>query len=306
MDLNFWWCTLCACNKQLKPLNEYLTTRELAELLRIKERKVYDLASSGTVPCSRATGKLLFPRQAIEKWIADNASSQPVARPNVILGSHDPLLEWAIRESRCGLASYFDSSLDGLDRFTQGEGIATGLHVFDISTQNWNIPLIETQYSSQSAILVSWARRQRGIIVDRSRKKISGLSDLVHYSVVPRQAEAGSQVLLNALLDRENILPSDIDWLAPARSEVDAVLAVQEGKADAAFGLASLAAQYNLGFVPVIEERFDLLVDRRAWFEPAWQTLMGFCHSNTFAQRSNELIGYQVNELFKILYNSLN
>ena len=50
-------------------MTEYLTTRELAELLRIKERKVYDLAASGKVPCSRATGRLLFPRAEIEAWI---------------------------------------------------------------------------------------------------------------------------------------------------------------------------------------------------------------------------------------------
>lgn len=291
-------------NKTL--LNEYLTTKELADLLRLKERKVYDLAASGTVPCSRATGKLLFPRQAIEKWIAENASSQPVSRPNVMLGSHDPLLEWAIRESRCGLASYFDSSLDGLDRFAAGEGIATGLHVFDVTTQNWNLPLVETQYSSQSAVLVSWVQRQRGIIAQQGQQKISQLSDLISHKVVPRQAEAGSQVLLNALLNQEDINVRDIDWLAPAHSEVDAVLTVQEGKADATFGLASLAAQYNLGFIPVVEERFDLLIDRRAWFEPAWQTLMEFCRSKAFGQRADELIGYQVSELFEILYNSVN
>ena len=50
-------------------MTQYLTTRELAELLRIKERKVYDLAASGEVPCSRATGKLLFPREAIDAWL---------------------------------------------------------------------------------------------------------------------------------------------------------------------------------------------------------------------------------------------
>ena len=55
-------------------LNEYLTTRELADLLRIKERKVYDLVSSGDVPCSRATGKLLFPRKEIDAWLQANAS----------------------------------------------------------------------------------------------------------------------------------------------------------------------------------------------------------------------------------------
>ena len=76
--------------------NEFLTTRELAELLHIKERKVYDLAASGKVPCSRATGKLLFPRRAIEDWMAANSSGGTPARHNrqsrVVLGSQDPLL----------------------------------------------------------------------------------------------------------------------------------------------------------------------------------------------------------------------
>ena len=46
-------------------MEQYLTTKELAELLRLKERKVYDLAAAGEVPCTRATGKLLFPRDAV-------------------------------------------------------------------------------------------------------------------------------------------------------------------------------------------------------------------------------------------------
>ena len=54
--------------------HEFLTVRELAEVLRIKERKVYDLAASGRVPCSRATGKLLFPAGEIRAWI-DGAKS---------------------------------------------------------------------------------------------------------------------------------------------------------------------------------------------------------------------------------------
>ncbi|MEP3304507.1 MAG: helix-turn-helix domain-containing protein, partial [Roseibium sp.] len=48
----------------LEDLPRYLTTRELADLIRVKERKVYDLAATGDVPHSRATGKLLFPRDA--------------------------------------------------------------------------------------------------------------------------------------------------------------------------------------------------------------------------------------------------
>jgi len=287
-------------------LNDYLTTRELAELLRIKERKVYDLASSGKIPCSRATGKLLFPRTAIESWINEHASgvesTQVKDRPNVILGSHDPLLEWAIRESRCGLASYFDSSLDGLQRFDNAEGIATGLHIYDIDSDSWNRTSIESRFGHQALVLVSWAQRQRGIIFNQN-KAFVGLKELVDHSVIPRQPEAGSQVLLNALFNKQNIKSDQVDWQAPARSEVDAVLAVQEGKADATFGLASLAAQYNLGFSKVIEERFDLLVDRRAWFEPGWQQLFRFCLTQAFQQRVNELPGYRVDSLFQVLFN---
>ncbi|MEX0340492.1 MAG: helix-turn-helix domain-containing protein, partial [Arenibacterium sp.] len=53
-------------------MSDYLTTRELADLLRIGERKVYDLAANGEVPCVRAVGKLLFPRAEITAWL--NAS----------------------------------------------------------------------------------------------------------------------------------------------------------------------------------------------------------------------------------------
>ena len=291
-------------------MNEFLTTRELADLLRIKERKVYDLAASGDVPCSRATGKLLFPRKQIDAWLAASASggrhtvTRP--RPNVMVGSHDPLLEWALRESRCGLASYFDSSLDGLARFSAGDGVATGLHVYDPVRDDWNVPAVSSRFADLPVVLVRWATRQRGIIVrPDADEHYQSLADLSGCTMVPRQAEAGSQVLLEALLVRDGIDPAGIHWTNTARSEVDAVLAVQEQKADAAFGLAALATQYRLGFVPVIEEHFDLLVDRRAWFETPWQTLIAFCRSDEFMQRAAELAGYSVNEQFSVRYNSL-
>ena len=120
---------------------QFLTTKELATLLRIKERKVYELVAEGSVPCSRATGKLLFPKQEIEQWIAQHSvgfKSKDISRPAVFLGSHDPLLDWAIRESGSGLATYYDGSSDGLQRFFAQEGVAAGLHLYDSNTDSWN------------------------------------------------------------------------------------------------------------------------------------------------------------------------
>jgi excisionase family DNA binding protein len=287
-------------------LNEYLTTRELAELLRIKERKVYDLAASGAVPCSRATGKLLFPRKQIDEWLARSASNPTVsaARTQVIVGSHDPLLEWALRASRCGLASYFDSSLDGLARFADGEGIATGLHLYDADSDSWNGPAVKPGFEHAPVVLVEWAKRARGIMLaPGSAAGCRGLADLRGKKVVPRQAEAGSQVLLEALLQRENVDPGAIDWTRPAHSEVDAAIEVVEGRADAAFGLATLASQYRLDFVAVIDERYDILVRRHDWFEPTWQALLEFCRRQEFHQRASEMPGYDITDQFRVRFN---
>jgi len=294
-------------------LNEYLTTKELAELLRIKERKVYDLAASGNVPCSRATGKLLFPRDAVNAWLENhvsNVDSPSKPRPLVICGSHDPLLEWTLRESRCGLASYLDSSLDGLDRFEQGDGIASGLHVYNSESNDWNTPLVRSRltnkrFASSGVVLVEWAKRARGMIVNPDRvEEYQSLQDIKNKTVVQRQPEAGSQVLLEALMEEQSIDTNSIRWTAPARSEMDAVINVLEGKADVTFGLATLASQFRLGFIPVIEERYDLLVDRRAWFEPTWQKFIRFCQSKAFANRASELTGYNLAQQFHVNFNS--
>ncbi len=292
----------------MAPQSEYLTTRELAELLRIKERKVYDLAASGKVPCSRATGKLLFARAQINAWLADNSSgftiTAPKQRTNVFLGSHDPLLEWALMESRSGLASFFDSSFDGLERYQNHEGIATGLHIYDAVSNQWNVPAIAERFSHEPAVLVEWAWRNRGLIVPPgARDEFKDITSLSNKRFVPRQAEAGSQQLFNHLLATSGMKPDQLDLIPAVRGETYAAQAVQEGKADAAFGLEALARQYQLDFVPLIKERFDLLVNRHFWFEPPMQKLLSFCTQKTFRTRAAELGGYNISNLGQVHFN---
>ena len=287
----------------------FLTVRELAELLRIKERKVYDLAASGAVPCSRATGKLLFPTDEIQAWIASAKSGgTPRAdtgpRPAIFLGSHDPLLDWALRQSRCGLATFFDGSLDGLQRFRDGEGIATGLHLHDAGTGEWNVPQVAETCAGQNAVLVPWATRARGLIVARDAGAIGSLADLAGRRMVPRQPESGTDRLFRARLAEAGIAAEEITFTETARSEHDAAQAVAEGRADAAFGLEALAQLFGLGFVPVVEERFDLLVDRKAWFDPPMRTLMAFCGGEAFHARAAALAGYTVARPDEVRWNA--
>ena len=286
---------------------EYLTVRELAALLRIKERKVYDLAAGGQVPVSRVTGKLLFPEREIRAWI-DNGKTRPVSevsRPDVMLGSFDPLLEWAIRQSECGLASLLDGSADGLARFVAGEGIAAGLHIHDAGTGDWNVAEVERRAKDQNAVLLSWARRSRGLVVQKGLERhIRAVGDLCGRSVAVRQKTSGTDVLLNHLLKREDVTPDQIASTVPVRSEQDAVLAVADGQAETTFGLEALARPFGLPFVPVIVESFDLLVDRRSYFEAPMQALLRFCREPAFAEKAAALGGYDISGLGEVRWSA--
>ena len=93
------------------------TTTEAAEYLRLKERKVYELVAEGAIPCTKVTGKWLFPQAELDQWLAPSLSrpkGMRAAEPVPIVGgSHDPLLEWALRESGSGLATLPEGSEAG-------------------------------------------------------------------------------------------------------------------------------------------------------------------------------------------------
>jgi len=286
----------------------YLTTKELAELLRIKERKVYDMASAGEVPCVRVVGKLLFPRAEVMRWI-HAAHSGPrldmaAPYPATFAGSHDPLLEWALRESQCGLASFCDGSHDGLERMARHEALACGTHLLDAG--EWNIAAVKQMLPEQPVVLVEFARRQRGLIMASDlRRTITTLRDLKGLRVAHRQASAASQQLFVELLTGTGLAEDQLVSVPQcARTEDELGMLVFEGKADVAFGLASVAARLHLDFMPQLQERFDLLVWRRAWFEEPFQRLLKFLQSGEFTQRAEEMGGYDISALGTVRYNS--
>src|SRR5262245_49906773 len=110
-----------------------LTTSEAAKYLGLKERKIYELAEKGAIPSTKVTGKWLFPQDELDHWRTRNLlrpKDPPPREPMPIVGgSHDPLLQWSLRESRCGLASLTEGSEAGLARFAHGALVACAIHL---------------------------------------------------------------------------------------------------------------------------------------------------------------------------------
>src|SRR6185436_5539604 len=108
-----------ACLCIIMHMPELLTTDEAAAYLRLSERKLYELVANGAVPCSKITGRWLFPKAALDRWVtAGLLMSATLAQPAppIVGGSHDPLLEWVLRESGSGLATLPEGSESGLRR----------------------------------------------------------------------------------------------------------------------------------------------------------------------------------------------
>jgi putative molybdopterin biosynthesis protein len=285
----------------------YLTTKELAELLRIKERKVYDLAAAGEVPCVRVVGKLLFPRSDVEAWIAASRSGPSVGAaplPLLLAGSHDPLLEWALRESGSGIPAFFDGSLDGLARLERRDAMACGMHVRE-ADNGWNVETVRQAMPDRPVVVMEFAQRQRGLIVAAGNPHgVAGIGDVAPLRCARRQSGAGSQRLFEELVRGEGIDPATLAGpVVPARTENDVALIVLDGSADVAFGLAAVAAQMRLGFVPLVEERFDLVLWRQAYFEKPFQAFLRFAASDAFRQRAAAMPGYAVGGFGTIHHN---
>lgn len=287
------------------PPAAFLTTREVAELLRLKERRVYALAARGEIPCTRATGRLLFPREAILRRLASGERDAPVApaaATGLLAGSHDPLLEWAVRQSESGLATLFDGSLDGLGRLARGEAEAAGLHLFDPASGEWNVAACREHLLQRPVVLLEWAWRQRGLVVPPGNPAgIAALGDLAGCRVVRRQSGSGAQRLFEALLVEAAVPESAIVWIDPvARSEMELAEAVARGEAEAGFGLGCVARSFGLGFVPLLEERFDIAVDRRSFFEEPFQRLVAFTRRPEFRARAESLGGYRIDDMWRV------
>ncbi len=292
---------------------EMMDTHQVANYLRVKERKVYELLKDRRIPCTRVTGKWLFPKTEIDAWLKRNSASAVGSPrggqvPMVVAGSHDPLLEWCLREVGGGLAVLPGSSSDGLARLAAGEAAAAGIHLLDPDSGTYNLPQVKQALADRNVVLIEWAWRRQGLVVAAGNPlAIQAVGDLARSRarVVLRQDGAGSRVLFERLLAEAGLSSADIQTASvPVRSETDVGLAIIEGGADAGLAVASVANSLKLGFVPLHKERFDLVVDRRAYFEPPVQALLAFTRTVEFAARAEALGGYDISGIGSIRWNA--
>ncbi len=291
---------------------ELMTVSEVADYLRVRERTVYELVRTQRIPSCKLSGKLLFPKRLIELWVAQSADYPQAsvilgAPPPLIAGSHDPLLEWAARESRCELAILIDGSTGGLHRLHAGQAVACGMHLIDPATGTYDAGSLAKALPGLDFVVLEWARRQQGLVVASGNPlKIGSIEDLRKRKarVAQRQDGSGSSILFSKLLADAGVALDDLQIAgASMTSESDIGLAVREGRADAGLAIATVAHEQGLGFVPLAWERFDLVVRVMEYFEPPLQKLLAFVHTSAFRDRAASMTGYDITRVGAVVFN---
>jgi putative molybdopterin biosynthesis protein len=290
---------------------EYLTTAEVAAYLRLKERKVYDLVRQGDIPCVRVTGKLLFPRQAIDLWLMNHLEGDQAGSaqtPLVLAGSQDPLLDWAVRESGSALASLCRGSMDGATRLVDGRAMVAGLHVLDPASEQYNQPQRVGLGGMRDLVIIHWATRLQGLLLAPGNPQgVTGVEDLARHGlrIAFRQSEAGSDTLFRWLLKQRDVEHARLQLAPnPSLTEDDLALAIREGDADVGLAIETSARRHGLHFIPLHEEKFELALRRRSYFEPAVQRLLDFARGKRFRERATSMGGYDVSKLGVVAYNA--
>jgi len=286
-----------------------LTTVEVADYLRVKERTIYEMVARQTIPFSRATGKLLFPRRLVDAWLeaqTELPATGIASAPPIYAGSNDPLLEWALRQSGSGLAVLAHGSTQGLEDLAAGRAVLAGFHLLDPEKGEWNRTAARSHLPGRSHVQIHWARRTQGMITAAGNPlKIKDLKDAAQRGLrfATRSGGAGSTRLFEVLLARDGLSMADLTTVdRPCETHADLATLIATGEADCGLGLQSVAG--HLAFISLVtDESFDLAMTRRDYFEPPIQTLLAFARSDTFARRAEHLGGYDLTDLGRVLWN---
>jgi putative molybdopterin biosynthesis protein len=290
---------------------EFLTTSEAADYLRLGERKLYELVTLGAIPCSKVTGKWLFPRHELDLWVLSGLARPPGMLPSepppIVGGSQDDLLEWALRESGSALASLNEGTMRGVERLQRGEVMATAVHFHYVgepdndkaaSASDGNIAAVRALPGLHDAVLLGITRREQGLLLAPGNpKNIRSLADVLAAgaTMAMRQPGAGAQLLLEALLGRAGAKLRDLKRLEPpCLTGPDLATAIRNGSADCGVATRAAARAAGLDFVTLTWESFDLLTRQRSYFRPAMQALIRFLTDKRLALHAGELTGYDL------------
>ncbi|HSA99412.1 MAG TPA: substrate-binding domain-containing protein [Anaerolineales bacterium] len=246
----------------------------------------------------RITGKVTekFYRARAGAFLLQELILPEGGKPTIVFsGSHDLALETVSAQiaDHLTLLTLPVGSLDGLVNLRQGLCQISGAHLLDKSGE-YNTPFVRHLFPDRMMDLITLAYRTQGLMLAPGNPKgVRGVSDLARAGLrfINRNPGSGTRLWLDQELARLGILPEAVDgYEQVVNTHTECARAIASGGADAALGLQASAQQFKLDFIPLFEERYDLVLPREQ--EHALAPLLEHIQTAAFRRDLNALTGY--------------
>ena len=228
----------------------------------------------------------------------------------VVIGSHDPLLdEVADMMHRADPTVFMSSShvgsMGGIMAIRRGEAHAGGCHLLDTETGVYNLSFLKKYFPNGGIRLVRGVGRQQGLMLAKGNPlDIKEFADIAKNGVryVNRQKGSGTRVLMDYLCEQYAVNVSDIyGYEREELTHTSVAAQIANGSADAGMGIYSAAQLYDLDFLPICIEEYDLIIPDHAWETPVVQQLIATLKSPAFREKMLAMGGYTVDHPGEII-----
>jgi molybdopterin molybdotransferase/putative molybdopterin biosynthesis protein len=224
------------------------------------------------------------------------------------IGSHDltlDLLSQYLGEHGVRLVSSNAGSIGGLVALRRGEAHLAGCHLLDPATGEYNVRYVREYLPGQQVVLVALVGRAQGLMVAQGNpKRIRSLADLAREDLrfVNRQRGAGTRVLLDYHLEKLGIDAARVQgYEREVVTHLAVAVDVASGVADCGLGIAAAAQALGLDFVPVAEERYDLVIPAEEWEGARLAPLRAVLADARFREAVHALPGYDVSRMGEVV-----
>ena len=229
----------------------------------------------------------------------------------VFIGSHDNILDVLANllhrlRPICRLSSAHVGSMGGIMAIKRGEAHLAGTHLLDEETGEYNISFIKKFLSGIPLQLINLTYREQGLLVPKGNPLgIKDFNDLAREEIrfINRQRGAGTRLLTDMHLNRLGIRPEQINgYDREEYTHMNVASAIASSNADTGLAIRAAAVALDIDFIPVAQERYDLILPKAFLDDPKVIALLKAIKENDFRQAVESLGGYDLRDCGKIMY----
>ena len=305
--------------------NKSLSTQEVADILHVSKSTIYDLIRRGEIHSYKIGRKVRFTQDDVDAYIARSRhehSTRPVKNidtrstlltpprqeePELIISGQDVVLDILanyLQQEGVSTARTYLNSFEGLLSLYQDNIHVAACHLFD--GFDYNTSFVRSLMPGIPAVLVNVSYRTQGFYVQKGNpKNIRGWSDLGRedISVLNRRAGSSARILMDTQLKRLGIPASKVrGYDRIMKSHLTMAAAIAAGEADLAIGTERISRQIeNLDFIPLLEERFDLVIKKEMLETEAARKLLEILRMAAFRKEIARFSGNDYRDLGKII-----